>query len=690
MKRPTLTPLALILTTTLTACVATNPSTEKNPVSTDVSSKAAPTSNVKCQPRETPAPVASKESKAGKSSNTKDAAKKKAAAPIPEAADSMDCLPFPSNPANKMVPARELLTELRGLRTGFASPNPMKSMDSMFAQPVQALTGTAMAKNGAAPASPPAQANPLGGLNFGSAGSLLTDVVLDSLISELSYSAIDQLFGQMTDDKDILRRVAVEVPDTSKLAPPIRKQVLSMAAYLAAIKASGVMIDASLKDFEAAKSSYLKAIEIRRMAVEVMGEALTAHAGLEASVAEGKKRGTNYITDPAEKALLESFHGRSKEELLNDFEAQNLALNYAKTKRPELYKNYSMEVQQVKTHYGAYARTMVGAGSMLGFTSLFLKKAKTMFEQQGQASLLILQPLLMQALQEAISLAPRVKNTFDGGDDMIDGSFKIRIEGQEKPLKSRLTAKKALDALDNETQAQYKDTLINPKGNGLVYALYKRNPKQAGALLDHLSSKDTRSAISKHYLQRAEASDFNFQNAFDGKFPLSKAEKNDLTANLLNTLIESKTADEGDKALIKAQEEVRGNLSKYNNADLRKLIFSAPNQSRIAPGINLGKTTIQIDALGISGMAEHDEIVGGSLAQATIRSYKKGAGAARSDSAEGFGTQVLSAAISAAATRQSGKNSPAPDAVEDQGHGRGHAYGHDIGHGNKGKKKHDD
>lgn len=623
MKRPSLTPLALILTTTLTACVATNPPSNNSSAAADITSKSSSsnTSNVKCQPKASPAPVASKEKKVEKTGKNKDSAKKKTPEAVLETADSMDCLPYPSNPANKMMPATELLTELRGLRSGFASPNPMKSMDSMFAQPMQALSGAAM-KNGVAPATA-AQANLLGGLNLSSAGSMLTDIALDTLISDMSYSAIEQLFGQMTDDKDILRRVAVEIPDTSKLAPPVRKQVLSMAAYMAAIKASGVMIDASLKDFEAAKSSYLKAIEIRRKAVEVMGEALTAQAGLEASEAEGKKRGTNYISNPADKALLESFRGRKIEDLMNDFEAQNVALNFAKNKRPELFKNYTLEVQQVKTHYGAYARTMAGAGSMLGFTAIFLKKAKTMFEQQGPASIQLLQPLAMQGLQEAISLAPRIKNTFDGGDDIVDGSFKIRVEGQEKPVKSKLTAKKALDALDSDTQNQYKDSVINPKGNGLVFALYKRNPKQAGALIDHLSSKETRNAISKHYLQRADATDFNFQNAYDGKFPLSKAEKTDLSTQLLASLIVSKAPDEGDKALIKAQEEIRGNLSKYNNEDLRKLIFAAPNQNKLTPGITIGKTTIQIDALGISGMAEHDEIMSGSLNQATIRSHRK-------------------------------------------------------------------
>lgn len=621
MPRPLLPrcALATAVALTLSACVTTAPQVESAaPVPQEIA-KAADDSSKKVVASKT----ASKNTKSSnKSSNKADKNAKKAATP---AADSSP--PENNLLSGKTMSGRELLTELRGLRSGFSSNNPMQALNQLF---VPATASATPAKNAARTGSQPAPElnalanmfNSQGGMGS-SAASLIGDIALDLLITEMSYSAIDQFFGQMIDDKDVLAKVSVEVPEMSKLSPSLRKQVLNLSAYLAAIKASGLMIDSSQGEFDAAKASYLRAVDIRKHAVELLGAALHARAGLEESRREGKKRGSNFLTDPAHSTLLEAFKDKKPEELLNDFAAQNAALAYLQKEQPELFKDYRVQVQDLKSHYGAYVKTVAGTTSMLGFSALFLKKTKQLIEREKAAGALALLPLASQGLSELAALAPRVKKTFDSGDDMSEGSFKIKLEGSDKAVKAQLNAKKALAALDSEAQTQFKNRLLNSQGEGLLYALYKRSPKHAGMLLDRLSSKDSRSALVKDYLQLENAAEFSFQNVYEDRLRLNKAQKRGLTTELLGSPLQSAQPDPGDLALLKVQQDIRNNLGNYSNSDLRKLIFAVPQQKASNPSLNLGKMEIQIDALGVAGLAEYDEVAGSSLAQATTRSYRK-------------------------------------------------------------------
>lgn len=527
--------------------------------------------------------------------------------------------------AGKPMSGRELLSELRILRGSFSTSNPLQALSSLFVPPSQP---SAPAK-GAARGAPSPEANALanmlsspGGMGA-SAASLVGDIALDMLINELSYTAIDQFFGLMIDDKDVLAKVTVDVPDTSRLSPALRKQVLNLSAYLAAIKASGLMIDSSQGEFDAAKASYLRAVDIRQKAVKLLGEALVARDGLEKSERDDKKRGIGALNDPTHVALLEKFKDKRPEDLLNDFEAQNVALAFAQKSQPELFKDYRIEVEQVKTHYGAYAKTVVGTSSMLGFGALFLKKTKQLIEKEGAGGALVLLPLASQGLNEIVTLAPRIKKTFDGGDDMSEGSFKIMAEGNDKPLKAQLDAKKTLAALDSDAVSQFKTGLLNSQGDGLLYKLYKRSPKHAGILLDRLASKGARNALVKDYLRMEDATDFSFQNVYAGKLGLDQKHKQGLTADLLARPLVSAQPDAADQALLKLQEDFRGNLGSYSNSDLRQLMFAMQKEGQSNPALNLGKTEIRIDSLGVAGLAEYDEIAGSSLAQAVTRTHAK-------------------------------------------------------------------
>lgn len=619
MSRFKLSAVVLALTTafSLTACVSNPPQAEQSLAAPSEPVRAAEVKSTSKDTKDSKKTAA----KGGKNSSAKD--KAATATATKNAGTAKDSAGEKNLLSGKAMSGRELMGELRSLRSGFSGANPLQSFNAMFAAP---MAGKAAA-TGAAGQNAQAQSlnNFLSNPNGGSMASLFGDIALDMLVSELSYSAIDGLFGEMLDDRDLLSKVTVEVPDVSNLNPSMRKQVLNLSAYLVAIKASGMLIDSSQGEFEAAKNSYVKAMDMRQKAVRILGAAMEARAGLQISEKEGKKRGADFLSDPAHKELLEVLSSRPQEELLRDFAVQNLALAYVRKAQPEVFKDYKLEVEQVRNHYGAYVRTVTGTGSMLGFSALFLKKTKQLIERERAAGAVAMVPLLTQGLTEVSTLMPRIKKTLDGGDDMSDGSFKLVMAGQEKPVKTQLTAKKALSALDDEGLGQFRQRLFGERGNGLLVAMYGKNKRQTGMFLDRVTSKDARSALARDYLALENPAEFTFQNVYDGKLKLSNDQRKRLSVELLAGSLQSQHADAGDQALLKVQDELRTNQSNYGNSELRKLMFAAPQANQNKPVLALGKMELQIDALGVAGLAEYEEFAAGSLAHATVRNYGKDA-----------------------------------------------------------------
>lgn len=532
---------------------------------------------------------------------------------------------------------------MRSIRSSFGTNDPMKALSGLLIPaPAAAATAAEGAKNTKAPA--PANQPPQflaglfggksaesGGTGIGGIGggltSFLGDAMLDLLISELSYTAIDGFFGQILDDKEVLSKVFVDVPDISNLTPSLRKQVVNLSAFLAAIKASGMIIDSSQKDFETAKESYRKVVDMREKATLILGKALYAKDGLEAAQREGQARNQQLLT-AEEIEYLAAFRDKKPEGLIKDFAAQNIALNYLRAKDPKAYQDYSLETQEVKSHYGAYLRTATGAGAMVGFSAMFLKSGKKLVEQQGAAGGVALLPLMIQGASELATLAPRLKTVVSASDDVAEGSFRV-MRGDEV-VKRGIPATKIFGALDEQATNQFKSELINTRGNGYLFGLYKHNPASAGQLADRIVSKEAKGIYAKDYLELENTGDFSFQNALEGK--TSAKPKKNLAQALFSYPADTSSTDGQDAVLAKVQKDLQDNLSGYTNSDMRKFMFINSAGNAANPKLQLAQYTIQVDSLGMDGLVDYDAMLT-SLAHAKTRSYvdeasdKKAAGA---------------------------------------------------------------
>jgi hypothetical protein len=495
------------------------------------------------------------------------------------------------------ISGADLMTEIRGLRSAMATHNLNNAMQTMMG----------MAN------SPVALTSPSSGGFFGSLFGAASDALLDMLVSEMSYQALDYFFGQMAEQPDLLKEVSVTLPKAeAHWTPEMKQQIVNMGTFLVAIKGSGKIIDASEKDFEAATESYRKVLEARTTAAKVLGEAFYSREGLFASEKEAQARGQQYLT-AADREYLETLRDKKPEDFMKDFQAQNIALSYLSKINPKEYGNYRLSVGEFKNHYGAYAKTSVGAASMLGFSSMFIKRAKNLVEKNGLASAAPLMSLATDGLGEITTLAPRVYKTMSRSPDTQDGSFSVRLPGNE--LKRGLSADKVFATLEDKAKGNFREGLFRNGKAGYFGQLGEKYPQMAGQMLDSLVEKDNRKAFVKGYLQEEDMPDFSFQNVLTEKGPKNR----ELKSALFRSSPTVSSVQEDEKSIALVQKDVREKLTKWDNSALRRVLFA--NRSANLPDgqMLVDGYAIAVDSPGMKGIMDYEEMAVAGAEHAVLR-----------------------------------------------------------------------
>ena len=494
-----------------------------------------------------------------------------------------------------------LMLEMKTLRSSIASNSLNTAMSSLLGQ----------SGSGAAPASPGGM---FGGAGFfSSVASSVTDVLLDTLISELSYQALDTFFSSMTEKPGLLKEVQITLPKTNAtMTPEMKQQLVTMASFLVAIKASGKIIDASENDFNSSKDSYRKVLDSRVKASALLGDAFYARSGLFASQQEGKARGQKFLSD-SDLAYLESFREAKPEDFIRDFNAQNIALEYLRKSNPTEYADYRVGVHEFKNHYGAYSRTAVGATSMLAFSALFLKRAKSMVEKNGLLAAPSLLPMVGDGLKEVTTLAPRVKKMIENSPDAQDGSFTMKLGSGE--TKRELNATKVFASLSEDNRANFQAELFKNGQAGYFGKLGEIYPLVAGRILDTLVEKNNRKVFVKGYLQEDDLPDFSFQNALSDNARKTR----ELKASLFRSAPTSTATADDEKAIALVQNDVRSKLNKWDNSMLRRVMFANRDTKKRDIEMTLNGNTIGIDSPGMKGIMEYEEMTSIGSEHATVR-----------------------------------------------------------------------
>lgn len=503
------------------------------------------------------------------------------------------------------VSGSQLLSELKTIRSAVAGGQLNAAMTS--------LMGGGMAVNPAVLQG--------GSSFFSSAFSGATDVLLDMLVSHLSYKALDLYFANMSDNPGLLNEIKINMPKGDYLTPEAKQQVATLAGFLVAIKGSGKIIDASQNDFEAAKTSYRKVMEQREQAARLLGKLVFQREGFAASEKEESARKSLVLT-PDQRAYLDYFRDRKPEELLGDFQAQNIALQFMQKSDPEFMKGYRAEMQSLTTHHTAYARAATGTTSMLAFSALFLKRTKNLLEKSKEqpANIAPVLSLASDGLGEVLSLGKRATMLLSNSDDFTEGSFAL-VNGQERT--TGLSAGKLIGKLNDAGRKSLTDNFVRNGTSGYLYQLYTRKPEAIGNIADNATSKGDRAAFAKAYYDLDDAPDFSFLNKLDKS--ANHAGKRDLAKDLLMQVAKTDALADDEKALAKIQQAIVGNIGKWDNSMLRQVILANNQGSAASPSLRLGESeVIVIDVPGMQGLVDYEQIVMGAMKHATVAAQTKG------------------------------------------------------------------
>lgn len=558
-----------------------------------------------------------------------------------------------------MMNGGELLAELRILKGGMSSPTPMASLEQLLtpqppepekpkpqAKAAKPNKSAKSAKGKAAPkqekaakpvhevaeqksqetqvqpqAQPKEEAKKNSLTSLFTVGNLVNDLLVNRLSSQMSYQALDLMFGMMVDQPGLLSKVYVEVPDVSNLTPELRKRVLNMSAFLVALKASGMIVDASQKDFEAAKLSYNKLMGIRQKSAQAMADAYFKRSQAESLAKEDAALGTMSLR-PQDVAFLEQLGSAKPEDFVKDPRVQNLAISLLKEQDPATYNAYTIEFAEMKSHYDGYARGVAGAVSMVGFTYIFASKAPALLNKQGVAGGASMLPLVQQALPECLALVPRMIKVYTSGDESVSGSFSLSRGG--KVEQSGVSAQKILTLLGEGGRKALSDELVANGTKGIMANLHLVAPATAAALADKMIKKETKAQLGQHFV--AEQQQFSFVDAQAGKCGDPKSYKQITQALFFQRLPEPPASCKGEtpeQALMLAQRDLRAGMADLENGDLRKIMFTMnTNPADPAAPLVLADALVRIDNLGIDGLIDQQSIMEDRLKMhATEKSY---------------------------------------------------------------------
>ena len=500
------------------------------------------------------------------------------------------------------VSGEQLMAEVKAMQSSLSGQNLNKAMESMLG-----ATAAGGVPNLAA------MSNSSG--FFSSIMGSATDMLLDSLVAGVSYQALDHFFATMASKPGLLKEVTVTMPKAdASMTPDMKQQLVNMAGFLVAIKASGKIIDASMQDFDAAKDSYAKVLDTRMAAAKVLGDAFFARAGLEKAQEENKA----YLT-AEQSQFLEAMRDKKPDDLMKDFAVQNIALDYLRKKDPAKYGDYKAGVNEFKSHYGAYARTSVGAASMVGFSSLFLKRAKNMLEKNGLAVAPYLLPLVGSGLTETLTLAPRVTNVISSSPDLQEGSFAVRTPKGD--IQGALSAEKAFALLNDESLTAFQAELFKDGQLGFFGNLGEKFPQASARVLDSLVQKDTRAKLSKNYFEREDWPDFSFQNVLAGQGEnVDSKQLRQFKSDLFRSAPAQTATNLDQQSIAQVQTDVRERLAKWDNSTLRQIMLSNRTKAQAGVELALNGYVLSVDSPGMKGIMDYEEMVAAGAEHATTRS----------------------------------------------------------------------
>lgn len=422
--------------------------------------------------------------------------------------------------------------------------------------------------------------------------------------SYLSYSALETLIKSFSDNPAIMDSVKVDVPQVGAFGYlQLQEDTLGVARFLAAMKASNLLVAESEKSLEAAKERYKTVLVERDLKAKSLGQANMLLNGVFILTEADAKSVSEYDI-----SYLKRFEGKPLEEVLADAQAKQLIDKVLRKQYPGEYTSIIAGEKEVAQHYSEYSKTSVGTMSMLGFAAVFLNNVVEM-GSQSHGHKLLLAPMAKDGVIELVGIAKNVASALSKNDQLVEGTFSLTADGKTI---TGIPASKVLKSLAPEQLAGFRTSMIGNSTSSFVSQLDRRSPVYAADILDRLVDRDTKESFAKAAYSVENPDTFSFKAAFapssEAKSALKSADKN-VKLRLYEESFE-KAEDPVEKVYASLQTKVRADVEKITNQDLRRIMLVQGSES-----INIGNAVVRMEQPGLQGLADRQEMTIAALPQ---------------------------------------------------------------------------
>jgi hypothetical protein len=431
--------------------------------------------------------------------------------------------------------------------------------------------------------------------------------------SFLSFTALEKLMNSFSDHKNIMDGISVDVPQIAALSPQLQGDVMGVARFLVAMKASNALVQESEKSLESAKERYHKLMAERDEKAASLGKANFLVNGV-FQLNEAELKGV----DAQDLEALKPFYGKPLEDVLKNTQATHLLDRELRARYPGEYVSILDGEKEVASHYSEFAKTSVGTLSMLGFASVFIKNVVDMGAQSDFHKVLLV-PMAKDGVVELVGIVKNVVSALSRNDDLVEGTFSITTKGKTT---GGVAASKVLKSLPEEQLNAFRGNLIGAQDASYVSRLDTRAPTFAADILDRLVDRDIKEDVAKTSLSVENPDTFSFKTAFaadNNAFASKGVDPVRLKKRFYEENLEGAT-DEKDVPIGKLQAQVKKDVTKITNQDLRRIMMLGKSTESLV----VGDSIIRMEQPGLQGLADQQELRAMTLAQATqdVKSQK--------------------------------------------------------------------
>ncbi len=431
--------------------------------------------------------------------------------------------------------------------------------------------------------------------------------------SFLSFTALEKLMNSFSDHKNIMDGISVDVPQIAALSPQLQGDVMGVARFLVAMKASNALVQESEKSLESAKERYHKLMAERDEKAASLGKANFLVNGV-FQLNEAELKGV----DAQDLEVLKPFYGKPLEDVLKNTQATHLLDRELRARYPGEYVSILDGEKEVASHYSEFAKTSVGTLSMLGFASVFIKNVVDMGAQSDFHKVLLV-PMAKDGVVELVGIVKNVVSALSRNDDLVEGTFSITTKGKTT---GGVAASKVLKSLPEEQLNAFRGNLIGAQDASYVSRLDTRAPTFAADILDRLVDRDIKEDVAKTSLSVENPDTFSFKTAFaadNNAFASKGVDPVRLKKRFYEENLEGAT-DEKDVPIGKLQAQVKKDVTKITNQDLRRIMMLGKSTESLV----VGDSIIRMEQPGLQGLADQQELRAMTLAQATqdVKSQK--------------------------------------------------------------------